>query len=303
MSLVVKGPGLHSLVVDFGRPRWRSLGVPVGGAADRAALVIGNALVGNAPDAPALEITLVGPTLVAECAVGCALCGADFAAETDQQRLRVGHTFNLQPGEELRTGPSQCGARAYLCARGGFEAPAVLGSRSALGPLRRGDRLACSPSRVPGRFIRCPFRRRGRVVTLNALPGAQADWFAAETFFGVRFRVGEHADRMGVRLEGPPLAGPKRELVSEPVGPGSVQVTPDGGCVILGVDGQTIGGYPKVAQVAAADLDAVGQLRPGDEVRFERIDLEEAERLYRRRQRQLREWATRLRVSFTNAGI
>lgn len=297
MSLLVREPGLHSLVVDLGRPRCRSLGMPVGGAADRAALAIGNALVGNSQDAPALEFTLVGPTLVAECDLGCALAGSEFAAETDRQRPRVGNAFNLQAGEVLRLGPSRGGARGYLCVRGGFELPEILGSRSALEPVKRGERLKCAASHVPARFVRLRKWQANRVITLHALAGAQADWFASDAVFGRRFRVGEHADRMGVRLEGTSVVVPNRELVSEPVCPGSVQVTPDGGCVILGVDGQTIGGYPKIAQVAAADLDAVGQLRPGDDVRFERIELDEAERMYRRRERWLSEWVTRLSVT------
>jgi antagonist of KipI len=102
---------------------------------------------------------------------------------------------------------------------------------------------------------------------------------------------------MGVRLHGKPLGVPPRELVSEPVCPGSVQVSRDGQCIILGVDGQTIGGYPKVAQVISADLDALGQLRPSDRVRFRLVSLEEAEQLYRRRQAMLRQWLTRLRTA------
>ena len=88
---------------------------------------------------------------------------------------------------------------------------------------------------------------------------------------------------------------PARELVSEPVSPGAVQVTRDGQCVILGTDGQTIGGYPKVAQVIAADLDLVGQLRPGDRGYFEQIEKGGTEELYRRKRRALREWLVRLR--------
>ncbi len=102
---------------------------------------------------------------------------------------------------------------------------------------------------------------------------------------------------MGLRLQGEPLTWPKRELVSEPVCPGSVQVTRDGQCIVLGVDGQTIGGYPKIAQVVSADLDRVGQLRPGDQVYFVRVALQRAEALQRAKQAELRAWVTRLRVS------
>jgi antagonist of KipI len=123
------------------------------------------------------------------------------------------------------------------------------------------------------------------------------DWFDSREFYSQEFRVSPASNRMGLRLVGKPLTVPARELESEPVCPGSVQVTRDGQGIILGVDGQTIGGYPKIAQVISADLDLLGQLRPDDSLRFARVDLQEAESLYRRRQMNLREWITRLQVA------
>src|SRR5438132_10348095 len=102
---------------------------------------------------------------------------------------------------------------------------------------------------------------------------------------------------MGLRLAGNSLSMPEHEMVSEPVCPGSVQVTRDGQCIVLGVDGQTIGGYPKIAQVIQADLDALGQLRPGQAIEFRRVTLEEAIERDRRDQAELRRWTLRLRLS------
>src|SRR3954453_14065783 len=96
MSLLVRDPGLLALLVDAGRPRHRSLGVPLGGAADRAALAQGNALVGNPIDAPALEFALVGPTLLAKCDLGCVIFGAPFVAAIDDQQLRAGTCFTIR---------------------------------------------------------------------------------------------------------------------------------------------------------------------------------------------------------------
>src|SRR5262249_40361725 len=107
---------------------------------------------------------------------------------------------------------------------------------------------------------------------------------------------------MGLRLSGISLPVPDREIVSEPVCPGTVQVTRDGQCIVLGIDGQTIGGYPKVAQVIAADLDRLSQLRPGARVAFKEVQLDQAELLLRRRAALLREWLTRLRVTAGPAG-
>src|SRR5438046_10476850 len=112
MTLRVVDPGLYTLVVDYGRPRSRSLGVPVGGAADRCALALGNALVGNPPDAAALEMSLAGPTLQASCELACVLYGAPFALHSERQQLTAGTTFTLQPQEELRIGGTAEGTRA-----------------------------------------------------------------------------------------------------------------------------------------------------------------------------------------------
>jgi antagonist of KipI len=305
--LEVIDPGLHTRVVDFGRPTTRGLGVAVGGAADRFCLAVGNGLVGNPPDAAALEISLSGPTLRAAVPLAGVVFGAPFEVRTDRRALTAGTTFTLWPGETLRVGGTPRGTRAYLCVRGGIRTPRVLDSRSSLGPLRAGAELPCAPGTIHGRSVRIPpdgdphreylAGLAQPPVVLRALAGPQIDWFAPEQFFGgPRFTVAPASDRMGLRLLGEPLRLPARELASEPVCPGSVQVTRDGQCIVLGVDGQTIGGYPKVAQVAAADRDLLGQLRPGDRVWFERVEVGEAERLYRRRRAVLREWLTRLRV-------
>src|SRR5262249_3661394 len=133
--------------------------------------------------------------------------------------------------------------------------------------------------------------------TLRILDGPQADWFPAEAFLAGQFTVTPESNRMGLRLQGEPLAVPARELVSEPVGPGAIQVTSNGQCIILGVDGQTIGGYPKIAQVISADVDKLAQLRPGDRIHGLRVTLDEAAQIYRAKQAELEEWVTRLRTA------
>ena len=299
MSLRVLHPGLHSLVVDFGRPSSRSLGVPVGGAADRSSLILGNAFVGNEPNTPALEITLAGPVLQADGEAGCVVYGAPFDVSTDRRRLSAGKTFTLQPGEELHIGGTERGARAYLCVHGGFECAVVLGSCSALDPVRAGEILRCRESVMGVRFARAELTGNDEPFALRVVGGAQAEWFEAADFLTQEFTVTPASNRMGLRLRGQELHPPDRELLSEPVCPGTVQVTRDGQCIVLGVDGQTIGGYPKIAQVISADLDKLGQLRPGERIRFRRVGLEEAERLYRRKQLELHEWVTRLRTSLS----
>ena len=293
MSLRVLSPGTFSLIVDAGRPATRGLGIPVGGPADRRSLSLGNALVGNSPLAPALEVALTGPTLIAVADVGLCVFGAPFRIDRDGEPIEPNTTFALRKGETIRIGGTATDCRAYVCVPGGFRTVEVLGSRTGLETIRAGEVLACDSSQLPGRGLLLePEPRRAGI---RVLPGPQADWFD-DAFFHHTYRVLPASNRMGARLDGPPLVLPKRELVSEPVAPGAIQITNDGRPIVLGVDGQTIGGYPKVAHVIAADLDALGQLRPGDAVRFVRVSEEEAERAADERRVILRKWLRRIAV-------
>jgi antagonist of KipI len=296
MSLEVLEPGLASRVVDLGRPGTRRLGVPRGGAADCTALALGNALVGNAPDAAGVEVCLTGPRLRASCQVACVVYGAPFALTGSRQSLAMGKTFTLVPGEELHIGGTPRGARAYLCVRGGLQVPLILGSRSALEPLRRGDVLPCASDAMPSRFSMQVLPRFIDEPVLHALPGLQCAWFLEEEFYRQSFIVSTASNRMGLRLEGQPLTMPEPELVSEPVAPGAVQVTRDGQCIVLGVDGQTIGGYPKIAHVIRADLDWLGQLRPGQRVRFMQVKQDQARERWREEHGRLLRWVLRLQA-------
>ncbi|MDB5306852.1 MAG: kipA [Gemmataceae bacterium] len=326
MSLTLLHPGLLSLLVDAGRPRWRALGVPVGGAADRAALALGNALVGNPPDAPAVEFTLSGPTFEAQHPTACVMFGAPFSLTINRNPIAAGRTFTLQAGDVLQIGGPAVGVRGYLCVAGGFEAPEILGSRSGLDPLKAGDVLTCPASWCEPRglpFVRSPEpnpptpfpEREGGAGPesstplfsgeapgegfhfLRVLDGPQRDWFGTDRFFTQEYEVSPASNRMGLRLKGEPIARRPGELVSEAVAPGAVQITNDGLPVVLGVDGQTIGGYPKVAHVIRADLDLLGQFRPGERVRFVRVSQEEAETAARKRAATLRTWLARLRAA------
>ena len=306
MSLTVLDHGLASRIVDMGRPRSRSLGVSVGGAADRRSLALGNSLIGNPPDAAALEITLKGPHLCANAEVGCVVFGAPFELSGSRD---VGRSFNLDAGDILKIGGTATGCRAYLCVSGGFSGPEILASDSALEPIRRGDPLECRVSSLKPRWGMNPFdcapgvppdlgspgvppvgpvervvtsdfqadRRDAGPTQIRVLPGPQRVWFPDSQFFEQTYTVAAASNRMGLRLLGVPLLRPPRELSSEPVAPGAVQITNDGLPVILGVDGQTIGGYPKIAHVIRADFDGLGQLRPGSSMRFVETSPAEAE--------------------------
>jgi antagonist of KipI len=320
-TLTILSPGLQTLIVDQGRPRSRSLGVPVGGAADRFALAIGNALVGNDPDTAALEISLAGPVLAGDAPLACVVYGAAFALKSDRQELCAGTTFTLEASERLQVGSTARGMRAYFCVRGGIDAPVILGSRSSISPLKEGEQLLCLTGTMGPRHIDpAPFAWLYEPC-LRVLPGRQADWFPPHVLVGPAqaaerssfgsllqendvnsvlrwsFEVTSASNRMGLRLKGEPLPVTGGEMVSEPVCPGTVQVTRDGQCIVLGVDGQTIGGYPEVAQIISADLDKLGQFRPGERITFDYVSLDRADDLYRQRAELLREWVVRLETT------
>jgi len=296
MSLRLLHAGVWSLLVDGGRPRSRSLGVPVGGAADRTALALGNALVGNPPLAVALEFALAGPTLRAEHPSAAAVFGAPFAITVNDKAIAAGTTFTLDAGDELHIGGTATGVRGYLCVAGGFQAPQIMGSRSSLEPLHADHLLECPASRCESRGLGFAMLPRS-TPNLRVLDGPQCDWFPDDRFFSQSYRVLPAGNRMGLRFAGEPLVRRPGELPSEAIAPGAVQITNDGLPVVIGVDGQTIGGYPKIAHVIRADLDKLAQFRPGEMVRFERVTWEEADRAAQERTALVKNWLARLRAA------
>ncbi|MDP3421736.1 MAG: biotin-dependent carboxyltransferase family protein [Thiobacillus sp.] len=285
--------GLCDLVMDPGRPGWGALGVPVGGAADPAALAAANRLVGNDVAAAGLEITLSGPLLRFPAGGVVALTGARFAAESSSGvTVAWNETLVLAAGETLSLGPAQAGCRCWLALRGGVAVTPVMGSRSTLLPagfgghlgraLQAGDALPWMPA--AGEI--CLLRAHPPVApgngTVRVVAGPQAAFFddaGLAAFFNSPYRVDPASDRRGVRLKGPAATHEPIELASQGVLPGAVQVPPDGQPIILGWDGPVTGGYPVIAGVISADLPRLAQLRPGDTVRFVTIELEAARAL------------------------
>jgi antagonist of KipI len=292
-SLLVEVPGFLTTVQDLGRPGNGVLGVSASGAADPIALQLGNRLVGNPPGAPALEMTLTGGTFVFPEGAIFALTGADFPATLNREPIGEWSTHHAPRGSKLHVGATTNGARCYLCVAGGVHVPLVLGSASThllsgLGgfhgrALRAGDvlQLGTAPAILPRYTIHSDAlgKLKPRKI-LSVTEGPQESWFSAEPhsdFFESSFQVTEEANRMGLRLSGPTLAlAHNRELVSEGTPLGAIQVTPSGQAIILFVEQQTAGGYPKIANVIGADLPSLGQLRPRDSIRFQRVSFEEA---------------------------
>ena len=300
----VQAPGLFTTVQDLGREGFGAMGVSPSGAADPISLRLGNRLVGNDDGAAGLEMTLLGGTFLFPEGAIAALTGSDFGATLDDAPIALWASFEVNPGQTLRLGPTRSGARSYLCVQGGIAVKLFLGSASThilsgLGgfdgrPLRKGDVLNIG-------FTPVSFRKRtitpqavGRLSfrkVLRVTPGPQSDWFPESSkhlFHTSAYRVAEESNRMGLRLEGPPI--PIRsggQMITEGVSLGAIQVPDAGLPIVLFVEQQTTGGYPKIANVISVDLPGVGQLRPRDEVRFEQVGLETARSLLREQERLL----------------
>lgn len=278
-------PGMLTTVQDLGRFGWAHHGVSASGAADPLALRAANLLAGNAENAAALEMVLTGPTLEFETAATVVVAGSDFGSE-----LPLWTPVEIAAGQVVRFGGTRSGARACLAVRGGLAVPRTMGSASThvltgVGgrPLRAGDVLAIGNDAVrrPRAGAAPPFAREG---PLRVTAGPQADRFGAELYESV-YTVAEESNRMGLRLRGPAIPSPPGAMLTEGTALGAVQVPPDGQPIVLFVEHQTTGGYPKPANVISADFWRLGQLRPRDEVRFEPVGMERAWSLLQEQER------------------
>ncbi len=301
-ALRVLKPGLLTTVQDLGRCGYQASGVPVAGPMDAFSHRLANALVGNASDAAALEITLIGPELEPEIDITIAVAGAEFEIWCEGRPVPMGTACVIRAGRRLRFGKRLQGARAYLAVEGGITTPKVLGSRathlvSRMGgvegrALIAGDRLpvAGSTSGVARKAVGLTLPSSGR-ARVRVMTGPQADWCGPEalrTLTSVSFRVSPRSNRMGYRLEGPPLPRVHPgEIISEPVGMGAIQVPGAGEPILLMADRQTAGGYPRIAHVITADLPLAGQLAPGDFIEFALCSRQEAAAALIARERQL----------------
>ena len=270
-------------VQDLGRFGYAHYGISASGAADPLALRAANLLAGNAENAAALEMTLTGGEFGFDAPAIIALAGADFDAS-----VPMWQPVELRPGQTVRCPAARDGARCYLAVRGGLAVPRVMGSASVhvmtgVGgrPLRRGDVLPVGDAAV--RKPRRPatgMPSRHPIECLRATAGPQANAFGDE-LYAATWSVSEESNRMGIRLHGPPLASPAGQMITEGVALGAVQIPPGGQPIVLFVEHQTTGGYPKPANVISADFWRLGQLRARRQVRFERATMEGALALLR----------------------
>ena len=284
-TIAVLKPGPRTTVQSSARHGLRHLGVATGGAADPLSLALANKLLGNPWHAPALEFTLTGPTLQFE--HPCSFAITNATAKLNRYRIPLLSTLRAAAGDELAVGNTTDGARGYIAFAGGLRADVVLGSAStdiqagfgglAGRALQSGDVLHCDGESAAELETPEQFRIAGATgIALRTTQGAEhaaLNGKSRERLFSENWRVGQRADRMGVKLDGPMLTvASDGEMDSVPVFPGTVQCPESGAPFLLGADAGTLGGYPRIAQVARVDRHRLGQLRPGDRLRFMRTE-------------------------------
>lgn len=273
-------------------------GVGRAGAMDRLALTLGNILLGNDEGAAGIEVPLPPLHLRFESELSFAVTGAQCVAELDGVALPPYWAHHARAGQELRLGPAQRGSFAYVAVHGGIDVPMILGSRSthlrgAFGgvdgrPLTRGDRLAALgslaalPSRGLGMLPPPPLAASDTegAAAVRVLPAGEYDLFlpgVQEQFWRTPWRVTPQSNRTGYRLEGPALKmSIPAEMRSHGIVPGTIQVPAGGAPIVQLADAATMGGYPKIGTIIEADLWRLGQVRPGQFLRFVRVDYAEA---------------------------
>ena len=316
----VMSPGAFTTVQDLGRYGYQKYGVSICGAMDRFALRVGNLLVGNEEGEAAIEATVIGPKLKILSRVRVAFTGADLSPEVEGKPAPMWRALDVAEGSVLSFGAARSGCRAYLAVSGGIDFPVVMGSRSVhtrsnLGgsgrALAKGDVIQIKEAgirnqesgpgvresgsgQLPEEFVPV----YGREWNVRVVLGPQDDYFTpkgVETFLDSEYRITPQADRMGYRLRGPKIehkSGP--DILTDATPPGSIQVPGDGMPIVLLADGQTSGGYSKIATVISVDLDLLAQARPGDRVRFQRVTLTEAHRLLKAMEKKMRALKSRL---------
>ena len=303
-AVEVLAPGVMTTVQDWpGRQgRW-DVGVPPSGPMDDLAFRLGNRLLDNDPAAAGLEITLQGPTLKFFCATTVAVCGAPLPVKVNGERVAQWQAFTLPAGATLELGRLQSGCRAYLLVAGGIQVPAYLGSRATftLGQfgghagraLRTGDVLPLVTQPVaPAAELPTALRPQyGHVWDIAVMygPHGAPDFFTdsdIDTFFATEWKVHYNSSRTGVRLIGPKPEWARSDGGEAGLHPsnihdnayaiGAVDFTGDMP-VILGPDGPSLGGFVCPVVIVKADLWKLGQLSPGDSVRFRPISHASAE--------------------------
>ncbi|WP_101759378.1 biotin-dependent carboxyltransferase family protein [Oceanicoccus sp. KOV_DT_Chl] len=302
-GFTVLKPGVLSLLQDSGRYGSHRLGLTSGGPMDSESFYWANRLCENSPSATAIEISVGGLELVANTNTVVALAGADMPFSINGKQKSLWRTHRVMVGDKLVIGFATQGSRSYFAVAGGFAIVPQFGSTSTVvrenvggisgAALAANDLLPCQAHSIDY-LLRLDESARisfTRTITLRVVLGYQYRYFnhdQQQRFFASSYQLSAGSDRMGYRLQGPKVNIDAEDdgndavaLLSEGICLGAIQIPADGQPIILLSDRQTIGGYPKLGAVISSDLPRLGQLSPGAKIKFEAVNIEQAQRLFR----------------------
>jgi antagonist of KipI len=281
-------PGLQTTIQDLGRNGFQSLGVPVSGAMDEFSAKVANWLVGNPVDFPVFEITMIGPKIQFSEKCQIAVTGANLNAEITGTSIEMNETINIQRGEVLSFGKLNFGCRTYLAVRGNWQVKKWLKSASntpqngeILTPesyVRKGHSIKIiSKAFIPKRtYPKNQTPSYPALQIIRVVPGPEFDSFnkfEIAKFFSQNHKITSESNRMGYRLSTQLPDNQKiKGIISSGVIPGTIQITNAGKAIILMKDAQTTGGYARFLNVVLEDMDRLGQMKPGEEIRFQMVD-------------------------------
>jgi biotin-dependent carboxylase-like uncharacterized protein len=270
-----------------------------------------NWLVGNKPEQPVIEICLIGPSLLFKQALTIAITGAYFELTVTDKKghartVANDQSIQLKVGDTLRFGKRLQGARAYLAFAAKLDSKPILGSYAThflaefgglFGrALKSGDVIPLrqcrrSATRQLGRNTGQRYSGKYVLRCTDSVESSQFSQLQKDAFYQQTYKLSSTSNRMGLRLEGDPLAMDNMlEMTSSGLTQGSVQIPPSGLPIISSVDGQTIGGYPRIANVISADLLALGQLAAGDQIYFAYVSVKQAQELLFEQQKAMTQW-------------
>lgn len=302
MPLEVIDIGGLATIQDSGRKGWMQFGVPASGPMDVFAFQAANALVGNPGECAVIEMGLGHATFRARQDCIMAVTGAGYQLSIYIWEFPLWGSFFVRAGWKIRLNKTEDGMWAYLAVQGGIQTEPVLGSRSTylrgtfggfegrplqIGHMIKTDIPSHSSYELAARTL--PEEARPNYCddpTVDVIMGPQTDDFTDEslqTFLSSEYSVSLTSDRMGYRLEGPPLTHRRQtELISEGMTCGAIQVPSNGQPIVMMADCPTTGGYPKIAAVARADLPLLAQCVPNKStIRFRETMVNKAQEKYR----------------------
>ncbi len=270
-------PGLFTTIQDGGRHGYRNIGIPTSGFMDQESAWAANKIVNNDREESLIEITLKGPTLLFNNNCTISITGGDFNPLINGMPIKMYESINVKLGDTLKINNTKNGARCYLAIAGGIDVKSIFGSKSFLSSitesyyLRKGDEIKISDN-FNNKILKKNKLKFKLNRSMDVFKGPEFDLLSIKVkniLFENEFTIRSNS-RMAYNLDEKAQIGIK-SIISSPVMPGSVQLTPSGKIIILHRDCQTIGGYPRILQLDTNSLNNLSQLKSNDKIKFSLI--------------------------------